>query len=605
MVKEASRLYVAVDDQGVAVVDISSPDNPSELNFFPAGGRVFGLAVRGDTLYAALGSEGLRVYDCSNVYAPELLGALPDYNLRSLNLEGSLLYATDPEYGLRIMDISDPSMPKVVSSANLPGQHYGLALDTSLGEAWLCSFYGGVHILDVSDAYNPTLKATVPMAGAWSVDLTSALALVAAWDDSVHVIDRQNYEQLASVGFEGFQVWPYDIVAQDNRFALVGFLGSWWVFDASVQSNPVISDGYARGGITDEVIVHEGWVITGMQGSKLVFFQATHTLAPVVVVTTQDWPRDFYKKADTLFVAEGWAGLGLYDISDPESGVDLISRFSVEGIHVWEVLLNSGYVFLACGDSGLLGVDFSDPLNPQRMWRLDFATEILTLLLSDTVLYVGSQDRGIFLVDVSIPDDPNVISSHSGSVPVADMLLDDNILYVALSLEGVSVYDVESLSWILKAKIPSGHAALSLALQKDILFIADGSAGIKAYDVSVPSSPHLVGSLDTGGEARDMDISSDILLIADGYDGLMRARFLNLDIEETPAPSSPAIQVWPNPFTSRLYFDPYVEADLYDASGRLVVRIRGRSYDTSRLKSGVYFLKGLDWQKTLVKISIP
>lgn len=605
MAREGNRLYVAVDDQGVAIVDVSSADNSTQLNFFPAGGRVFGLAVRGDTLYVALGSGGLGVYDCRNLYNPEPLGKLAGYSIRSLELIDGFLYATDPDYGLRVIDVSEPIAPSIVSGINLTGQHYGLALDSLTHQAWVCSFYGGVHVVDISDPYYPALEATIPMGGAWSLDLMPEHAFVAAWDDSVHVINRENYTQLSAAGFDTIQIWPYSIDVQDNRVALAGFLGSWWMLDITDSLGLSVTDGQSRGGVTDEVISHERWLISGMQGSKIAFFPDDQALNPALLLRTEDWPRELEIRGDTLFVAEGWAGLSLYDISEPLEGVDLISRFTEEGIQVWEVELHSGYAYLACDDSGLLAVDLSDPLNPQRMWKLGFSTRVFSLSISGDTLYAGTQDRGIFLVNVADPNSPEVIASHLSSFPIADILLDDAFLYVAEGIHGVSVYDIHSPAWDLLSEIPSGHASLSLVLEGNILFIADGSAGIKAYDVQDPSLPHLVGSLNTGGEARGIVISSDTLTVADGYDGLARIRFLGLDIEESPLEMQSGIMAWPNPFTSRICFNQDVHADLYDSCGRWVSKISGKSFDARNLKQGVYFVKGQGWCIRLIKLPLP
>lgn|GEM_PF-3242424 len=610
MVRSEDRLYVAIDDQGVAIVDISLLDDPQLINLFPAGGRVFGLATRGDTLYAAMGSEGLEIYDCGDPYAPQLLGSLSGFNLRSLELYEDFLYATDVSKGLLVLDVSDPTNPVAIGELDLTGQHYGLALDSLRDKALVCSFDGGMHVVDVSMPYDPVLFASIPIFGAWKVDLDDTLAYVVSWDDSLHIINIPSGEGIGGLGFDTLGVtgvtgvWPYDVSVEGDYGAVAGFLGSWWLFDLSDPATPSHTDDAVLGGSSQVVACNDDWIVLGMQGGTLAFFPRSDSFFLTRFFSTQDWPRDLEIHDDTLYVAESWGGLALYSMPDPagqSDEVSLISRLAFDGVHVWALEVDSSFAYLACGDSGLIVVDLSNPSFPSEAARIHLDARALSVFKRGDTAYVGFEESGIGLVDVSVPDSPFFLETKPTAGGVLDMVLQDSLLFVAQATEGAAIYDISGLDWQLLSTIPTEHVNFSLVLEACNLFLAHGAAGIYAYDVTNPSFPHLVGSLNTGGESRDIASLGDTLLVADGYDGLLRVLFLGLGIEEHfPVPAS-AIEVWPNPFSSVLYFSRPVQARLYDASGRFQTSIRGVRFDGSKLLAGVYFIRGKNWYCKVVK----
>ncbi|MCK4334947.1 hypothetical protein KAX06_09235 [candidate division WOR-3 bacterium] len=601
-IKSNSRLYVAIDDRGVAIVDVLSLNDPQLLNLFSTGGRVFGLEVRGDTLYTAMGSEGLEIYDCRDAFDPEFIGSLSGFNLRSLSLQEDILYATDVSKGLLVLDISDPANPVAIGELGLTGQHYGLALDTSRNQAVVCSFDGGMHIVDISVSYNPVLFASIPIFGAWKVDLDDTLACVASWDDSVHIVDLVSHNEIASLGFGEVGVWPYDISTDDDYCAVAGHLGSWWLFDCTDSLNPSITDSVVLGGSSEVVAADESWIVLGMLGGRLAFFSKDDSLVPAHLLSTRDWPRDIKIRGDTLYVAESWGGLALYSMPDPAGQSDevtLISRLAIDGVHVWALAVDSCFAYLASGDSGLIVVDLSDPAAPTEAARINLGARALSIFKSGDTVYVGFEESGIALIDVRVPASPLLLGVKPTAGGVLDMALRDSLLFIAQATAGAAIYDMEG--WNLLSTIPTGHVIFSLALEGNKLFLAEGALGISAYDIRNPASPHRVGTLNTGGEARDIVSLGDTILVADGYDGLLRVLFLGLGLDESSALPASVLEVWPNPFSSVLYFSRPVQARLYDASGRLQVGIRGTRFDASRLPTGVYFIRGKNWYYKVVK----
>jgi hypothetical protein len=257
------------------------------------------------------------------------------------------------------------------------------------------------------------------------------------------------------------------------------------------------------------------------------------------------------------------------------------------------------FAYLASGDSGLIVVDLSNPSFPSEAARINLGARALSLLKSGDTVYVGFEESGIAVVDVRVPVSPLLLGVKPTAGGVLDMALRDSLFFIAQATAGAAIYDMEG--WRLLSTIPTGHVTFSLALEWNTLFLAEGALGISAYDIRNPASPHRVGTLNTGGEARDIVSLGDTLLLADGYDGLLRVLFLGLGIDESSALPASVLEVWPNPFSSVLYFSRPVQARLYDASGRFQTSIRGVRFDASELCPGVYFIRGKNWFCKVVK----
>jgi len=152
-----SRLYASFDD-GIHILDVSSPADPTLVGRFPASERAMETVVQNDYLFAAF-DDGLRVIDVSNPTAPEQVGRLdtPSY-ARAVALRGNHLYLGDLTGGVLVVDVSDPTSPQRLSRLPLDrGRVVDLTAD-GRGRLFVAATSGGVQVLDVSDPSSPRLR---------------------------------------------------------------------------------------------------------------------------------------------------------------------------------------------------------------------------------------------------------------------------------------------------------------------------------------------------------------------------------------------------------------------------------------------------------------
>ena len=159
----ASGTYamVAITEQDLIKYDVTDPTNVmfKGLNSFP--GQVYGVEMAGEHLLVADNSGFMYVMDLSSfpdqpqvVASLELPGPLTDFVV-----EGTLCYVAGNDY-LGVVDVSDPSAPQFLGEAatNAPI----VDISVSNGVAYCALEDLGMVVADVSNPANPVVRSNFP-----------------------------------------------------------------------------------------------------------------------------------------------------------------------------------------------------------------------------------------------------------------------------------------------------------------------------------------------------------------------------------------------------------------------------------------------------------
>jgi hypothetical protein len=137
----------------LTVLDVSTPGSPSVLGkTTPMPAIVEGVAVAGGYAYVAANDAGLRVIDVSDAARPTEVGSLgtwgPAYGVAAT---GTYAYVAD-DAGLLVVDVSTPSTPSA-SRIYLPGHAYDVAV--AGGYAHVADWDAGLRVVSVSTPWSP------------------------------------------------------------------------------------------------------------------------------------------------------------------------------------------------------------------------------------------------------------------------------------------------------------------------------------------------------------------------------------------------------------------------------------------------------------------
>jgi hypothetical protein len=258
-----SRAYVAAEGAGVRIVDLSDPSGPVELPPWETPGNTQSVFVWGRRLYVGEGFDfvrelpGVSILDISGE-SPSLLGryqAPGDTTFyRDLVVRGDTIYAACGTHGLRILDATDPANVTEVAFRDVPGRCFGIALDGS--RVYLAAREGGLRIWDVSDPSDPQET------GSWlapdtvlAVAVRAETAYVACDAAGVAILDCRDPSAPSLVGDLIPTTKALGVAVRGQRLYVADGTSGLRVFDISDPTRPVPLDSLDTAGLACGVAV--------------------------------------------------------------------------------------------------------------------------------------------------------------------------------------------------------------------------------------------------------------------------------------------------------------------------------------------------------------
>ena len=155
-------------------ITVLSPDLQPMTSFsIPGKGQIGGLYYdkTQKKLYAACRTEGLKVFDVSEITSPVPAGSwIPEniFEILGLYLCNGTAYICCGINGLMMADLSDMTTPLILSRSSLPGG-YGIsyAIDIYATEhyAFAADLYNGIHVINTNNPEEPDYLKGIILAG--------------------------------------------------------------------------------------------------------------------------------------------------------------------------------------------------------------------------------------------------------------------------------------------------------------------------------------------------------------------------------------------------------------------------------------------------------
>jgi hypothetical protein len=170
--------YVAADEGGLRIVDVSDPASPVEIGRQRTLAGATDVYVAGSYAHVAAGGAGLRVIDVSNPSSPREVGANAERFVRRVRVAGTHAFAATEHSGLWIVDWSDPSAPTTAAGFDTWGSTQSAFV---AGErVYLADRSGGLVVL-ASAAASAALSQTE---GSEVMSMASAAAQATSTDEA-------------------------------------------------------------------------------------------------------------------------------------------------------------------------------------------------------------------------------------------------------------------------------------------------------------------------------------------------------------------------------------------------------------------------------------
>jgi hypothetical protein len=325
--------------------------------------------------------------------------------------------------------------------------------------------YGGIHVIDNTDPSSPQRIAFIPIPG--NVDM--AIKGTTLYSDSyvdlvaIDIADPLNAVEVARIedAFPYMTPWP-------------------WLQGDFVAGSPVETPDESLG-----VVV--GWEQTLIERER----------------------RDFI-----FDVASESAARPATNRSDATGTGGSMARFTI--VEPFLYALHDSYIQL---------VRIDDPVNPSLWSTVDVGWGIETIFPYGNYLFIGST-TGMFIYDNTDPENPTRLSAFAHVTSCDPVVVQGDYAYVTLragsfcggGVNRLDILDIADLTDPLMVESYSMQGPFGLGIDGSTLFVCDGVAGLKVYDVTDPMNIDLL-AFETSNETYDVILIPPLAIVV-GPDGL-------------------------------------------------------------------------------------
>lgn len=192
-------------------------------------------------------------------------------------------------------------------------------------------------------------------------------------------------------------------------------------------------------------------------------------------------------QGDYVFASDYYAGLQVFDVSDPASPQKVGQVEFEEGT---DIAIVGDYAYVtSSGDNGLMAFDISDPANPSQVGATeDTNFDGLSIDINNNHAYIAGNYKGFFIVDISDPTNLKVINETDTDGTVKVVQFSDNKLYCVDYDEGLLVYDVSNpVTPNLLGSLAVENADVGAVRDTTVYFDWWDERGYKVIDASNPA----------------------------------------------------------------------------------------------------------------------
>ncbi|KPA16560.1 Peptidase C13, legumain [Candidatus Magnetomorum sp. HK-1] len=479
-----STVYIADDDSGIQIIDVSDFSNPYIINYLELSGYVYDIAISDDIAYVANYYRGVQILDISNPTKPYILATIKtNHPVRCLTIADDKLYIGSKQY------------LSVLPLANIEIENY---TDTSLKLNILPLELSADYNLKV---YNPQSSDIAEYSTRSFIvsEISAALSGNSAPESIPFYIDKIN----ADASIQDYTISAYsmnqDLISDDNISLTINENQN------ILQITPTTNQfGFAP--ITLAISNGKGYQIERFPISIQFADIDISTLTPsqgllgeTLELTVTGTSFDNNSKA--ILVPNK-------DYSDIQIYSDFVNAIGIE------IINNLAYV--ADSRAGLKIIDINNPFYPVLIKTIDTPGSASGVAVTGNTVYVADKCSDIHIIDLS-----NSIITDTVDINncVNDIIVAENIAYISKGFYGLHIIDLQNSSQSL-GFVDTPDYASGISLFDSLIYVADDNSGLQIIDVSDDSNPYIIDSLDLPDSVYDISISDDIAYVANNHSGI-------------------------------------------------------------------------------------
>jgi hypothetical protein len=364
--------------------------------------------------------------------------------------------------------------------------------------------------------FDPTLVGFVPGIGsAMDVAISGTKAFVASDPFGFSVIDVSSPSMPTVLGAADQAFVGAHVAFGGTRAVVTGASNGYahlWVLDVSAPATPSVVGELATtlpaAGFFDVAMNGTGTLaVTAMGGAGIWAIDLTNPAAPVVR-GTYDTPGIAYavalNSAGTLaYVADGSGGVRIVSVSNP-SAPSLVGAVAVSGIQR-DIAVQSTIAYVIDQMGRLVTFDVSTPSAPRQIGALVLGRYAYNVAVEGSLAVVHDANSTAYLdvINISSPTNPVVIGSIAVDAggAVKGVALSGGRAYVADGTSGLRVYDLGTTP-SLRSEVQDDFASTHLATTGTLSVVTGAdmptnTARFQIVNGADPTLPRIIGELAT------------------------------------------------------------------------------------------------------------
>lgn len=515
-------VYVSSSEFGIEAIDISNLASPRYIDSNTLNESLSGvndLKIKGDFLYVATESEGLKVFNVSTPLESILVAELQcDCSFKQIEINENIAALTGSKQSLLLVDISLPTQLSVISETSVSSQNIAMAIAKNVIAVGDSS--ESVRFLDISDPNFPKWVGKLPntIASKWLTFHEDTLLLVDYFSSSLESFDISSLSAPLTKEYQVDQNFQLNsLVVEDEVLYLSSKDNRLIIKDASNYEQPeALSEVTVSK--ANKLLISEDLLFVGTQSEGLHILNVSDKRAPFSVgnIPSANPVNALAVKGDKLLINTANSNLVLYDISEPSEPVDksVLHGLASRGGAISDISTSGNTVHVAAeNEAAIININENNELNRQgyffKDWFGDDSWHYVSIVSYKDYVYLLSKYYGLRILNISEPE--NIIEeARLLNISGTSLKLIGNELYVVDPETGISKYSIKAPSSpkLLSSYITSDYVT-DIAIQGDKIFNMEWSRDPTAYyyNYSLPKNGYSVFDFDkllnvTGGKAR-------------------------------------------------------------------------------------------------------
>ncbi len=474
--------YVADGSGGVAIFEVTNPQEPRGVNTVETVEFVQDVAIKDDRLYVSERSEGLVIYNLSEPENPVRMGTVDTPGKASrVTMDGDYAYIADHNRGLRIINVSNPFDPREYGFFDLPTQVKDLVIAGN-GYAYLVDGAAGMWTVSLDNRRNPVPVNFLDTPGEPSgIDLGS--------DGRIYIAD----------GSQGLHV--VDIAANPVNPAILG------TYDALSDARAVkVKDGYA-------------YVANGSGGFPVLAVSDPSNITQTGFFGTDGYALNVDIASNYAYIVSTQGKIDIANIGFPGNLPEVkpippMDTILVDTQNV-QVVPYREHAYVSDGSNGLVVFDVNQPYTPVKIFGLDTPGKLMDVAVTQHYAFLADGKGGVGLI--YMPTATNFLTNMDWYAPYSG----DNGLNQACD---VNALNIEVIPHIVTQKERSDRGfeeVPSDVLLRYYAYVATDQCGLQTLEYTILIGFEEGGAYSTPGDAT-------FGMVTKGYWGVVKATLIGI-----------------------------------------------------------------------------